>query len=504
MKTDALTRLTLLTMFLALVLFTTPVRGDWVKEWLSGSVTSYTGPSYIEAGRRGYLSFGSVSTRTLMTTDRLVTFTPPSLNFGCGGIDLFLGGFSLLDFDYMVDKFQRIISAAPAFAFEYALRSICEQCGTIMDALTSIQDLLNSLQLSDCQASRQLGYLLASLGDSQYAAMRENLKPVLAKLALVSGDFESWKEWIDEKFKNASTPPGKLSSSDNQKLNQDCPSYITNLLRTGSLVRYVRNRYFSALGDSFEAMVRGYLGDVVFYQSNGFWMANFIPPCGSKNEADPLEAMVSGRVLVNPSINGTSVNGTSVNGTANCQEYTVAYSSAKPLAVLVDETLTSVYRKLKNKEPLSDTEKNLLALLPEPIYQYLKQLYAANAEEKSVRDMSGVAAYGLAHVLLGMVYAEVQKDILTIKEFLLNRCTSELTDDKACVVCTQGSHIRSYLTKFQNSISGRFAKVDRSWQTKLAEFSQRAEVITALRNLTVDDIRAKLARRGFPTGKPTQ
>ncbi len=488
MKTDALTRLTLLTMFLALVLLAAPAHGDWVEEWLSGSVTSYTGPSYIEAGRRGYLSFGSVSTRTLMTTDRLVTFTPPSINFGCGGIDLFLGGFSFLDFDYLVDKFQRIISAAPAFAFDYALRAICEQCGTIKDSLEHIQDLLNMLQLSDCQASRALGYWMASLGDSQYAAMRESLKPALAKLDILEGRVKSWKEWIDEKLKNP-PQPGKLPSSEYQKLNQNCPSYLISLLNTGSLVHYVRETYFPALDASFEAMVRGYLGDVVFYQSNGMWMATLVPSCGSKNTSHPLEALVSGTALVNASPGS---------GTAGCTEYSTAYPSAKPLREIVQEKLASAYTKALSGSDLSPDETQLLVLLPSPVYHYLKQLYVYDAPETAVLSISDTAAYGLAYTLLAMVYAEVEKALTGINEYIVERCEAEKPPEGECILCDSASLLRKRLKDFRLQVMAALEWVQKDWKTQLAQFNQEVSTTLALLRAIDDAVRGKIGRREPP------
>ena len=476
-----------------------PARADWVENWLNSSVTSYTGPSYVEAGRRGYLSFGSVSTRTLMTTDRLVTFTPPSVNFGCGGIDIFLGGFSFLDFDYLVDKLQRIISAAPAFAFEYALRSICEQCGTIIDAFESIQDLLNSLQLSDCQASRWLGYYLASKAGFNPAAQKEKTKTESAKKETLSGTVRNWKDWLDKHLTGAPTP-GQLSTAEQQELNKDCPTYITAILTSvdsshGSLIHYICQTYFSTYGEELEALLRGYLGDVVFYQSNGRWLVNVIPGCGSKNVAHPLEAMITGNALVNPlGSSGTLDIGL---GTTSCTEYQIAFPSAKPLAEIVREKLESAYQKALNRTSLSSDESNLMALLPSPVYNYIKQLYVYDAPTAAVLYISDTAAEGLAYTLLTMVYAETQKAVSIINAYL-NKCENELTDDKSCIVCTEGDGFRAYLKAFQTIIVDKLRSARSDWEIAETKLAKDADLIQVLRDTSTEALRAKLVKLDSP------
>ncbi|AEH45796.1 TraH family protein [Thermodesulfatator indicus DSM 15286] len=489
-------RLKIVFLLFLLLFLKTAAHADWVEDWLNNSVTSYTGPSYIEAGRRGYLSFGSVSTRTLMTTDRLITFTPPSINFGCGGIDIFMGGFSFLDFDYLVDKFQRIISAAPAFAFEYALRSICEQCGTIVDAMNAAQDLLNSLQLNDCQASRWLGYYLASKAGFNPEAQKEKTKTEASKLATLAGTVRSWKDWLDQHLKTVAVP-GQLSSTENQELNRDCPSYINDLLNSGSLIHYVYQTRFSTYGQELEAVLRGYLGDVVFYQNNGRWMVNVIPGCGSKNVSNPLEVLITGKTLVNPLKTSPSSPLDITLGTQQCTEYQSFFPNAKPLIDIIKDTLESAYIKTINHQALTPTEMNLMAMLPAPVYNYIKQLYIYDAPTFALTHISDIAAEGFAYTLLTMVYAEAQKAASVINEYL-NRCENELSADKSCIICTQGEGLRAYLKAFQTTIIDKIKNARSNWEDVVDKLSSHADLIQVLRETSTEAIRSQLLEYDSP------
>ena len=87
----------------------------WVDDWVQQK--SSTSPSYYEGSKRGYYTGGSFSARWQNNDDHLFTASLPKLKSGCGGIDMFLGGFSFLNVDYLVQKLQNILSAAPAAAF---------------------------------------------------------------------------------------------------------------------------------------------------------------------------------------------------------------------------------------------------------------------------------------------------------------------------------------------------------------------------------------------------
>jgi len=136
------------------LLFTFTIRASagWIDSWYSQTTTN--GPQYYQGQKRGYWSAGSFQVRSPVQSDYLVTATAPRLKAGCGGIDVLFGGFSLLNFDYLVTKFQRILQAAPAAAFDLALNVLCEPCSKTMKSLDSIVNSLNSMQLDECRGSR--------------------------------------------------------------------------------------------------------------------------------------------------------------------------------------------------------------------------------------------------------------------------------------------------------------------------------------------------------------
>ncbi|WP_237384784.1 conjugal transfer protein TraH [Yersinia enterocolitica] len=71
-------------------------------------------------------------------------------------MDAFLGGFSFLDPDYLVEKAQRAMQAAPYVAFDMALKTMCKECADTLGKIEQITNFLNGIQLNECALANLL------------------------------------------------------------------------------------------------------------------------------------------------------------------------------------------------------------------------------------------------------------------------------------------------------------------------------------------------------------
>jgi hypothetical protein len=124
---------------------------------------NYAPPTFKEMGERGYVGFGSLSIRTPMNNlnIRPFSFTPPFVKKGCGAIDIAMGGFNFLGFDYLVQKLQQILQAAPAFAFQLALEVFVPQVSQVLSKINAIADMINNINFDACKASTNLVHAIA-------------------------------------------------------------------------------------------------------------------------------------------------------------------------------------------------------------------------------------------------------------------------------------------------------------------------------------------------------
>ncbi len=72
----------------------------------------------------GYFSGGSVYLRNPVKNVQLISMQLPSLNAGCGGIDAYLGSFSMISGEEIQRFVKQIMSNAAGYAFDLALQTM--------------------------------------------------------------------------------------------------------------------------------------------------------------------------------------------------------------------------------------------------------------------------------------------------------------------------------------------------------------------------------------------
>jgi len=92
-----------------------------------GGSASLTSPTAFEGQGYRYLNGGQVFVRVPSNQVNLYSYRAPNYNAGCGGIDMFGGGFAFLDADELVQVLKDVGSNAVSYAFMLALRTISSQ-----------------------------------------------------------------------------------------------------------------------------------------------------------------------------------------------------------------------------------------------------------------------------------------------------------------------------------------------------------------------------------------
>ncbi|KJV72089.1 conjugative relaxosome accessory transposon family protein [Orientia tsutsugamushi str. TA716] len=75
----------------------------------------------------GYYVAGGLSARTSQTSFQPFAITPPSLNMSCSGIDAYLGSFSVISGEELVQLMKNIGSQAKVYAFSLGLKTFAPQ-----------------------------------------------------------------------------------------------------------------------------------------------------------------------------------------------------------------------------------------------------------------------------------------------------------------------------------------------------------------------------------------
>lgn len=120
---------------------------DLFDSYSSGSAGMY------RASNGTHLYGGNITARIHQPQSRdIIGFTPPSLKAGCGGLDFYAGGFSMISGDEIVQMARGIAQGAAPYFFKLAITSICSNCSAAMEHLENRLAEINEFARTSCES----------------------------------------------------------------------------------------------------------------------------------------------------------------------------------------------------------------------------------------------------------------------------------------------------------------------------------------------------------------
>ncbi|MHB8890391.1 MAG: conjugal transfer protein TraH, partial [Acidobacteriaceae bacterium] len=91
---------------------------------------------------------------TPMSGANVISFSPPNISAGCGGINLYMGSFHFINGQQFMALLRTVGQEALGYAFELAIQAMCHQCGALLSAIQkAISDMNNALR-NTCQLAQ--------------------------------------------------------------------------------------------------------------------------------------------------------------------------------------------------------------------------------------------------------------------------------------------------------------------------------------------------------------
>ncbi|QJU59272.1 conjugal transfer protein TraH [Sphingomonas sp. AP4-R1] len=346
----------------------------WAESWFDSA--TYTSPGSFEDQTRGYLTAGGMSGRVDVHNDYLMSLTLPKVKAGCGGIDMFLGGMSFLDPDYLVQKLESILQAAPAVAFQYLLETLDEKMGNIVSKMEAATNFLNSIQVNDCRLANRMVQI--AKGDDNMSGIIEEMTGYKSVRAGFSKSFQQSRERIQA---NNNNPTEDLKDA-----LANCPSEVTDIFRTGSLLAHAASRV--GAGDWADVM-RARVGDVYmrWNEADRVPLFSAIPAC-PRQDTESADDFLSGRVQRRAlSVPGSGSDCTNDGG-----------SGALALARARMETIAT---KIRTRVALTGDEKQFVANVGTlPVYRMLEWGVREGVSSSVIADTDELVALTLAYQML--------------------------------------------------------------------------------------------------------
>lgn len=104
----------------------------------------------------GFYTGGSIFARSKVNNPDLFTLQLPHYRAGCGGIDLFLGGFSFINAQEFTQLLRNIGSNASGYAFNLALATVTPQIKAVLDELSAKVQQMTNQSINSCEAAATL------------------------------------------------------------------------------------------------------------------------------------------------------------------------------------------------------------------------------------------------------------------------------------------------------------------------------------------------------------
>ena len=157
------------------------------------SMTNVTSPSSYLDQRRGVYNAGAVTVKNRITELDLFAVNPPSIDAGCGGIDAYMGSFSFVNADQIVQMLRSIGSNASGYFFKIALQAACPSCEATMSQLSQTIQQMNDALGNSCQIAQGAVNALMPQSVMDRAAGAEKAKAAQwAKLGGIGDDFQAF------------------------------------------------------------------------------------------------------------------------------------------------------------------------------------------------------------------------------------------------------------------------------------------------------------------------
>jgi len=351
----------------------------FVDDWITQKTETDAG--YFEGQKRGYYTGGSFSARWPVQNDYPVTFEPPRLKFGCGGIDAFMGGFSFLNFEYLVQKLQRIMTAAPAAAFDMALNTLCPQCSNTIKSLEEIANALNSIQLNDCQAGKTIAAKILS-----GVSTDPSIKAEADKGYNILKGLQDLPHKVSEIWTSTNNQPITPTAS----MIAECPSELLSLADPTKSILQIAAEGSNLTSDTI-AMLRGMFGDAIYTVTNGDGNWKSIPPC-EQNDLSSLNQLYTGNVYKRTDPNG---------------ECSLITDEKRNIFQWAGAMVEGIANKIEAKGALTAGEEEFIRHLPAPVYSTLKTAIVTNQLGSAYTELKDISARGYAYQIFSDITSRV-------------------------------------------------------------------------------------------------
>lgn len=338
-----------------------------------GFSNNTTAPNAYQSQEAGYYSGGSLFARDSVRDTQIASIDLPSFRSGCGGIDLFTGGFSFVNSQQLVNAMQNIINNAVGYSFNLALESATPEIANVMKYINNLANDINSVNINSCETA-------AGLVGSAWPKTHVAQQQVCQDIGSSSGMFTDWAAARE----GCGTGGGMTSTLNSAKNN---PQYKGMLLSSGNIAwKAIQQNSFLSSDTELAELFLSLSGTIIVQGgSNDDATHQFKVLTSLAADDQLLKALLHGgsaKIYVCDTLDA--------DGCLNPSIQNINVTQDSGLQVQVAHMLDDMTTKILNDTALTQDEIGLLQATRLPIYKMLN-VQSAFAGDKSVMDLTSYA-----------------------------------------------------------------------------------------------------------------
>jgi len=340
-----------------------------------GFSSNVTKPQAYHGQQAGYYTGGSVFARTPVRDVQLVQVELPSYRAGCGGIDIYSGGFSFVKYDDLVKLMQNIMNNSAGYAFTLAMETATPELANVMKYINDKAAEINRANINSCETAEALvGGAWPRTRASQHAVCRD-----------IGGNKGGlFDDWAQARQKCGTT---EFTSTMNKARND--PRYKNMVFDSGNIVWKVIKKNNLLNGDDKLAQFFMSLSGTVIISKQGASddsPVNFDPPLPGLMDKETNNIIHA--LLVGGEVDIYECDTLDENGCLHPKRSKVRVTEALAFGNRIRSLLDNMVNKVIDDVALTKEEIGLLQTTSLPIYKMLN-VQVAFSKDKDTLDIAG-------------------------------------------------------------------------------------------------------------------
>lgn len=340
-----------------------------------GLSSNVTRPQAYHGQQAGYYTGGSVFARTPVRDVQLVQVELPSYRAGCGGIDLYSGGFSFVKYDDLVKLMQNIMNNSAGYAFTLAMETATPELANVMKYINDKAAEINRANINSCETAE-------ALVGGAWPRTRASQQQVCRDIGGSKGGL--FDDWAQARQKCGSTEFGSTMNS-----GRNDPRYKNMVFDSGNVVWKVIKQNNLLNGDDELAQFFMSLSGTIIISKQGTSddsPVNFDPPLPGLMDKETNNLIHA--LLVGGEVDIYRCDTLDENGCLHPKRSKVTVTDKMAFGNRIRLLLEDMVNKVIDDQALTKEEIGLLQQTSLPIYKMLN-VQVAYSKDKDTLDIAG-------------------------------------------------------------------------------------------------------------------